>query len=326
MTRIVVTGASGFVGRSVVKTLTERNYDVRATYFNSHPLPIPDSLRNLEWVRCNLCDEHCNYSELLKDAAAVIHLAARTHINNSSNHAPDIFRKENTLTTVRLATAAAKTGIKRFIYISTVKVHGEKTATGSNAHKQRFTENDSFNPADPYAKSKLEAEQAILSICRHSKMNYVILRPPLIYGPYVKANFLRLIKIIDKGMPLPFGCVNNQRSLLYVDNLSHAIVACIEQPEALNKVYLISDTDVSLPQLISMIAKHVGNKTILFPFPVFLLEMLGNISGKKPVIARLTDSLLVDNYKIMQELHWSPAVNFENGIKSTIDWYKHTSE
>ena len=323
MSRILVTGGSGFVGRSLIRLLTENSISVRATYHGAIPVFQDQDNSAIDWVKYDLGNAHNNYSELLDGVETVIHLAGLAHVMDKDVQSPEIFRKINVEGTRKLATEAASRGVKRFIFLSTIKAHGEKSYSSDDGTIRPFMEKDNPAPQDPYAESKLEAELAIKDVCDKSQMRYVILRPSLIYGPHVKANFLRLVDLVSKGIPLPFGSIKNRRSLLYVDNLGYAVLTSLEKPEAANNIYLVSDTDVSLPQLIREIAKHFDKKAEIFQFPVVLLRLAGKITGKGAVIDRLTESLVIDNSKIRHELQWEPKVTFEGGIKNTIEWYKN---
>ena len=167
-------------------------------------------------------------------------------------------------------------------------------------------------------------ENAIKDICRKCSMDYVIFRPPLIYGPDVKANFLRLIRLAEKGWPLPLASINTFRSILYVENLAHAILTSIQHPEAANQTYLVSDSEISVPDLINRISHHLGKKVFLFPCPVSFLKLAGKLTGKREVVERLTGSLLIDHSKLVNELHWQPSVDTDEALNSTINWYKET--
>jgi nucleoside-diphosphate-sugar epimerase len=200
--------------------------------------------------------------------------------------------------------------------MSTIKVSGEKTIGSA------FTENHTAQPQDPYAISKWEAEQALHNISDTTGLEIVILRPPIVYGQGVKANFLRLLDMVNKNIPLPLSMVNNKRSMIYIGNLVDAIIRCIEHPDAVNKTYLVSDgQDVSTPDLIRMIAKAMGKKARLFPCPAPLLKMIGNVAGKSSEVERLTGSLQIDSSKIRRELNWAPPFTMEQGIRKTADWF-----
>lgn len=320
MTNILVTGASGFVGHSLLEQFLQQDYTVRATYHRSKPGMSPDYNSAVNWINYDLGASDIDYEKLLDGIDVVIHLAARVHVMHESGNKLDIYRKVNTDGTRLIADAAARKGVKRFVFLSTVKVHGENTGE-TPAQSRRFSESDNPAPVDPYAISKLEAEEVIKNICKDCSMDYVVLRPPLIYGPGVKANFLRLIRLAEKGWPLPLASIKNLRSMLYVENLCHVILTCIEHTKAANQIYLVSDTDISVPDLINKISHCLGKKATLFPCPVALLKLAGRLTGKHEVIARLTDSLLIDNSKLVNELHWQPPVDIDEALKKTVNWY-----
>ena len=326
MKTILITGANGFIGQSMIRNLSGQGYFIRGAY-RSTKLEFSESEDAVaEWMRYDLDADDNDYSRLLNDVEVVIHLAAKVHILNKNKCGLETFQRTNVLGTKKLAEESAIRGVKRFIFISTVKVHGEQTILNNVDNVQRFTEDDQLCPVDAYATSKLEAECIISDICQSSGMDYVIFRPPLVYGPYVKANFLRLIDAIAKGMPLPLATIKNLRSLLYVENFCDVILECIKQPRAANNIYLISDIDILLTDLIEGIAHLLGRKALLFPCPKYFLKLAGQLTGRKATVDRLTESLLVDNTKVMRELQWFPPVNFEEGLKSTIDWYQNCTK
>lgn len=327
MANILVTGASGFVGRSLLSQLREHKHTVRATYNTSNTpnnLPRQHSNNEVTWLRYDLGSEMTDYATLVDGIDMVVHLAARVHKLSDTRDKPDLYMKINTHGTSKLASEAAKRGVKRFVYLSTIKVHGEKTTRFPDGRFQSLNEMDLPMPVEPYAISKLEAEKSVINICRDSGMKCIIYRPPLIYGPYVKANFYRLISIIDKGLPLPLALVNNRRSLLYVDNLSHAILAAVNQQDLKSEIYLISDIDISIPDLVAKIAYSLDKKPLIFPFPISVLKTAAACVGKKDMVDRLTESMLIDNSKFITEFQWTPPVSFNQGIQNTVDWYKKT--
>jgi len=271
----------------------------------------------------DLSTDENDYKVLLEDIDVVIHLAAKVHnVSNSRENSEEYF-KINAGSTEKIAKAASVYGVKRFIFISSIKVNGEKNIADEKGKIVAFNESDDPRPQGAYAKSKLEAEDAIRKICRGSKMDFVILRPTLIYGPNVRANFLSLLDVVNKNYPLPLASVKNKRSLLYVGNLVHVISLCVNCSEVANQTYLISDTDVSVPELVRKIASLLGKRALLFPFPVRYLRTIGSLIGKKQIIERLTDSLLVDNNSLCKDVKWMPPYSFDEGLQATVDWYLH---
>ncbi len=318
MPRILVTGATGFVGRSLLPQLRTANYDIRALSRR----PAAEIIPYIEWLSRDLTEVN-DFAEALTDVDTVVHLAACVHqfdLNGESGLAD--YRRDNTEVTRRLAEQAARKGVRRFIYLSTIKVNGEKTAVLTNGGFQSFTESDTPAPEDPYAISKYEAEEALREVCSISDMEYVILRPPLIYGPWVKANFLQLVAAINRGIPLPLGSVHNLRSLLYVENLSEVIQLCIEKPQAANQLFLVSDVDISLRDLVKRIGDILGKWMPLLPCPVSVLNIVGLLTGKQAVIRRLTESLVIDNSRIKRELSWTPRFTLDDGLLNTLNWFR----
>ena len=247
----------------------------------------------------------------------VVHLAARTHVLDDHSSDPyAAYRHINVLGTTALAQQAAATGVRRLIFLSSIKVNGEATIT------HPYTENDTPQPEDAYGVSKLEAEEALKRIGTDTGLETVVLRPPLVYGPGVKGNFLRLLRLIERGMPLPLASINNRRSLVGVANLADAIIACIAAPVAAGKTYLVSDgEDISTPQLISRLANAMGMTPYLLPCPSVLLNSGAALLGKRAVASRLTGSLQVDSGRIRRELGWQPRYSLDQGLKSTAQWY-----
>ena len=253
----------------------------------------------------------------LQGIDTVVHLAARVHVMKDSSAEPlQAYREVNVQGTERLARQAADRGVKRFIFLSTVKVNGEEK-------RKAYTESDRPSPMDSYGISKMEAELKLRKIAAETGMAVVILRPPLVYGPGVKANFLKLLQTVDRRMPLPFAGVKNQRSLIYVDNLVDAIVSCVLHPNAPGQTFLVSDgKDVSTPELIRMIAAALQKQPRLFRFPALALYIVGRLTGKGPAVDRLIGSLTVDTGKIKNELGWTAPFTLEEGLQNTAFWYK----
>jgi nucleoside-diphosphate-sugar epimerase len=322
MTHVLVTGGNGFIGRSLIRVLADNHYSVHATYHGAMPEPQGKNDPVLSWRKYDLASEANNYSEILDGIDVIVHLAGMAHMPVRNQQSVALIRKTNIDGTRKLVTEAVNKGVGKIVFVSTIKVHGERAESCHDGVGKPFTEKDTPAPLDPYAVSKLEAEQVIKEACSDNRMQYVILRPPLVYGPFVKANFLKLLDMIASGLPLPFGSIKNLRSLVYVGNLCDAISTVIERKEAANNTYLVSDVNISLPQLIREIAKHQGKTARLFPFPVSLLRLAGVLTGRKSMVERLTESLQADSSKIRNDLQWKPRVTFEEGIKATVEWYK----
>jgi len=320
---ILVTGATGFIGKPLIPLLKQNGFFIRTTNREIENNHISKDSSLNDTVFFDLSTDENDYKVLLEDIDVVIHLAAKVHnVSNSRENSEEYF-KINAGSTEKIAKAASVYGVKRFIFISSIKVNGEKNIADEKGKIVAFNESDDPRPQGAYAKSKLEAEDAIRKICRGSKMDFVILRPTLIYGPNVRANFLSLLDVVNKNYPLPLASVKNKRSLLYVGNLVHVISLCVNCSEVANQTYLISDTDVSVPELVRKIASLLGKRALLFPFPVRYLRTIGSLIGKKQIIERLTDSLLVDNNSLCKDVKWMPPYSFDEGLQATVDWYLH---
>ena len=259
-----------------------------------------------------------DWAVALQGVEVVIHLAARVHVMQDVFKDPlDEFCRVNVACTETLASAAAAHEVKRFIFLSSIKVNGEQTAGAP------FREQSAPNPQDPYAVSKWEAEQVLRRMSAVTGMEVVILRPPLVYGPNVKANFLRLLRWVDQGIPLPLASVQNRRSMIYLGNLVDAIVTCIDHPAVAGNTYLLSDgEDVSTPELIRQMANAFGKAARLWPLPVIGLRVLGALSCKKSEVDRLLGSLQVDSSRFCHDAGWAPPFTLQQGIKQTVDWYR----
>ena len=312
MTHTLVTGTSGFVGRALVAELLARGISVRGAARRAIPLP--------SGVECSAVGEvgvGTDWHDALMDATSVVHLAARAHVLRDTTIDPlATFRAINTEGTLNLARQAAEAGVCRFVFVSTIKVNGE----GRDAPYAEF---DLPSPQNPYAISKWEAEQGLRDIAAHTGMDVTILRPPLVYGPGVQANFLQLMQAVDRGWPLPLSGVNNRRSLIYLDNLTGAIITCLTHPAAAGKTYLVSDgEDVSTAELITRIAQALGKSSRLWPCPLGLMELAGMMTGKSDEVARLLGSLCIDSSKIRSELGWTPPYTLMQGLVETARWFR----
>jgi len=312
--RILVTGATGFIGKPLIRLLKQNGFFIRTTNRNLENNNTQNNSSINEIVLFDLSTDENDYKALLEDIDVVIHLAAKVHNVSASKKDPEEYFRINAGSTEKLAKLASQYGVKRFIFLSSIKVNGESTICA-------FKEDDDPCPQGAYAKSKLAAEEAIRKICHESKMNFIILRPTLVYGPDVKANFLYLLDIINKNYPLPLASVKNKRSLLYVENLVYAIAACVKHTNVENKTYLISDIDISVPKLIVKISTLFGKRALLFPFPIKLLKVIGSLVRKRSIINRLTDSMVADSSLLKRDINWMPPNNFDDGLKETIDWY-----
>lgn len=312
---ILVTGATGFVGQFLCKRLLSEGFSVRGTLLKTKNL---SSLVNgVEPVKVEPIGAGTPWSHAMVDVDTIIHLAARVHIMDDPSTDPLAeFRKVNVDGTERLARESAKAGVKRFVFISSIKVNG-------NEAFMPYTADSPSLPSDPYGTSKWEAEQVLRNIEAETGLEVVVVRPTLVYGPGVKANFFNMMKIIAKGIPLPLASVANKRSLIYVGNLVDALTTCAVHPAAAGQTYLVSDgEDVSTPDLIRRTAKALGMPARLFPVPASLMRLAGRLSGKSGAVNRVMGSLAVDSTKIRRELGWKPSFTVEEGLAETARWFK----
>lgn len=311
--RILVTGASGFVGSAVCAALT-RNGNTVIHALRKTP---QEQGAQLE-VAVGDIGPDTQWAVALRGVEVVIHLAARVHVMREGSFDPLAeFRKVNVAGTERLACAAVAQGVRRFVYVSSVGVHGKKT------EGKRLTEEHSLAPYSPYTKSKLEAEQALYGVAKQTGLELTIVRPPLVYGPNNPGNFLRLLRLVELGLPLPLGSVKNQRSMIYVGNLADALTTCAMHAQAAAKTYLVSDgQDLSTPQLMRTLAHLLGVPCRLWPFPPTLLRIAAKLSGTSEQVDALTGSLVIDSSRIRQELGWSPPYTLEEGLRDTVRWYR----
>lgn len=310
---VLVTGANGFVGRPLCVDLARRGLRVRAVVRDdqrSRDLPG-------EIVPIGTMSAHTDWSSAMQGVHAVVHLAARVHV--MSEHAVDPlseFRAINVGVTEGLARAAARCGVERFVLVSSIKVNGEATAERS------FTPEDPPAPRDPYGISKREAEDLLWRVAQETGLGVTIVRPPLVYGPEVRGNFLRLLRLIERGVPLPFGLVHNCRSMVYRENLTSALIACAIHPGAAGQTYLVSDgEDLSTRSLIMRLAQAMGTRALLFPVPVPLLTLAGALTGNVAEVGRLVGSLTVDNANLRRTLDWKPPFTVAEGLAETARWF-----
>jgi nucleoside-diphosphate-sugar epimerase len=312
--RILVTGAAGFIGTALCDAFPGSGRDVRravrqAEKPSSGIIAVGDIGPDTQWQRA------------LEGIECVIHLAARAHImQERSPDALDAYRTVNVTGTEKLARDAAAAGVRRLVFLSSVKVNGEST------RGRPFSESDVPQPEDAYGVSKWEAEQVVRKVAAESGLEAVVLRAPLVYGPRAKGNFLRLMHMVARGWPLPLASVLNKRSFVYVGNLVDALITAAQSPPAAGRTYLVSDgEDMSTPELIRGIAKALGVPSRLFPVPVALLRASGTLFGHGDALARLTGSLQVDSSRIRRELGWIPPFSVAQGLQETGRWYLRTT-
>ncbi len=309
----MLTGSNGFIGSFLADFLTAKKFNLIHTYRS-----IPDHLKTLPGRHeIGNIDADTQWHTALQGVDAVVHLAARVHIMQENNRQPlKAFREVNTLGTLNLARQAVEAGVRRFIYLSTIKVNGEQTVN------KAFFADDTPSPQDPYAISKFETEQQLLALSQQTGLEVVIIRPPLVYGPNVKGNFLRLMQLVNKGLPLPLGGIKNNRSLVSVTNLCSLITHCLVQQHAAGEVFLVSDGhDLSTSELFEKIAAAMHRPSRLFHLPEKGLYWLTRWSGRSAEYERLFGSLRVDITKNKQLLGWEPQQPIEKGLLQTVDWY-----
>ena len=306
---ILVTGANGFIGRALCEALTATGRQVKRAVRATRP-------GESGAIAVGGIGSATDWGAALEGAPCVVHLAARTHVLRETVADPLAeYRRVNVEGTLRLAQQAARAGARRLLFLSSVKVNGEATLTP-------FTENDAPRPEDAYGVSKWEAEQALARAAAETGLEVVILRPPLVYGPGVKGNFLRLMNLVARGMPLPLASIDNHRSLVYVGNLVDAIIRAIDAPRAAGRTYLVSDgEDLSTPDLARAIARALGVSSRLLHCPPVVLKIGAILAGRRAELARLSASLQVDCSAMRSELDWRPRFSPESGLAETARWY-----
>jgi nucleoside-diphosphate-sugar epimerase len=313
---ILITGANGFIGRHLCQVLLDNGVEFCAACRQKKQNPMFQNA-----ITVGDIGPETNWADALRDVKVVIHLAARVHVMHDKAVDPLAeFRHVNVDGTLNLARQAAEHGVRRFIYISSIKVNGE----GTQLDRPFFADNNPA-PSDPYAISKYEAEQSLLKLASETEMDVVIIRPPLVYGPGVKANFLSMMRWVNKGIPLPLGAINNKRSLVAVENLIDLIIRCIEHPAAANEVFLVGDDyDLTITELLKKMGLALNKPAKLIPVPAKILYILAKILGKKDMAVRLLGSLQVDIEKTKKLLNWKPPVSVDDALKKTaIDFLKN---
>lgn len=316
--KLLITGSTGFIGQRVSELAHKRGWNYllqkrtsSATPTNSNPTEtahVPD---------CFLCtiDQSTDWEPALEGIDCIIHCAAHVHRISDKHDTLLTYRQVNTLGTLRLAEQAARRGVKRFVFLSSIKVNGEYSQEnepfGIEIHKK---------PTDGYGRSKYDAELGLKEIAQTSGLEIVIIRPPLVYGPGVKANFLMLMKLVEKGFPLPLAAIENKRSLLFLDNLVDLIFTCCKHPDAPGNIFLASDNhDVSTPDLLSILAQQMHMPLRIFSVPASFLKTSAWLLGRSKQMQRLCSSLQVDISKTLETLNWQPPYTFEEGIRATVN-------
>ncbi len=307
---ILVTGANGFMGKRLTEVLAKRGYPYRKATRGAFP----------EAVSVGTIDGQTNWQTALTEVSVVVHLAARVHVMNDQAADPLVeFRRVNVEGTLNLARQAAAANVKRFIFISSIKVNGERTVLG-----QPFRADDTPAPLDPYGVSKQEAEEGLRALAQQTGMEIVIIRPPLVYGPGVKANFHSMMRWLSLGVPLPLGMISNQRSLVSIENLIDLIITCSYHPAAVNQVFLVSDgEDLSTTELLRRMGKALAKPARLIPVPAVFLRLAAKLLGKGDVAQRLCESLQVDISKNKKMLEWSPPMSVDEGLLKTAQSFYH---
>jgi nucleoside-diphosphate-sugar epimerase len=298
--KVLVTGAEGFIAKQLLVSRLYNFIPVSRRGEGKGGIAIGDML------------EFSGWRELFSGVDVVVHLAARVHHMDDEN--PEAYRGVNTDVVRRMAEAAVIARVKRFIFISTVKVNGEGTQEG-----RQYLPCDVPSPKDPYSVSKYEAEQCLLEIAKKTQMEVVIIRPPLIYGEGVKGNFNNLLKLAKSGLPLPFGAIENRRSMIYLGNMTDFIIRCIDHPKAVNQIFLVSDGyDLSINRLIKELRLAMDKPIRLLSVPMWVFTLVGRLTGKSVVVDRLCGSLQVDGIKTNALLGWTPPYTVRQGLQLTV--------
>jgi nucleoside-diphosphate-sugar epimerase len=313
--RILLTGASGFVGRATLRAALAAGHEVRAVV-RQGAAPAPPA----QVVRISDLASYTGWCDAVDGVDAVVHLAARVHVmRNRGADSMAAFRAVNVEGARQVAGAAAEAGVRRFVFVSSVKVHGEAS------HDAPLTADSPLAPSDAYGCSKAEAEDALREMESRTGVGVAVVRPPLVYGPGVRANFLTLLKAVSRGWPLPLGCVDNRRSLIYVDNLADLLLLAAVHPAAAGRAFLAADGPaVSTPELIRQMGKALGRPVKIPAVPESWLRLAGRVTGHSAAIDRLLGSLEVDDFPTRDILGWCQPVTAEDGLRRTADWFRGT--
>lgn len=310
MGRVLITGAGGFIGRVAVRTFLAAGWEVRAA---ARRMP-PDAEREAEWRAVGDIEEPTAWRGIARDVQCVVHLAARAHVLRETERDPlAAFRSVNVEATTRLACEAASTGVRRFVFLSSIGVNGARTEISP------FRETDTPRPSTPYAVSKHEAEQALRALADGSGLEYVFLRAPLVYGANAPGNFGRLVQWVRRGWPLPVAGIKNRRSMLFVSNLTDALKCCATHPAARNELFLVADREaVSTPELVRLLARALGCRARLWRVPEGLLRASERVTGGRLKLGPLLDTLVVDSTRAENYLGWQPSYSVEEGLRATV--------
>jgi nucleoside-diphosphate-sugar epimerase len=312
--KVLITGANGFVGKVLGPCLLREGHSVYGAIRNNAPLPPGMAPRPAGHL-----SDTGDWRPALDGCEAVVHLAARVHVMHDASADPLAeFRTANLAATLRLAEQAAQVGARHLIFLSSIKANGEET------HGTPFGPGNAA-PVDPYGISKLEAEQGLARLAAQTGLGVTVLRPPLVYGPGVKGNFRSLIRLVDRGIPLPLGAIRNRRSLIGVNNLADAVRACLAQPAAAGqcRVFTLADSEaVSSPELVRRLARALGRPPRLLPVPPALMRLAGRLTGKSAAVQRLTASLEVESQTIAATIGWTPPLTLDQGLDATARWWR----
>lgn len=312
---VLVTGMTGHIGGALTATLRTAGFSVSGA---GRSKSLPERFgHGIEYVEVGALGAETDWSKPLRNAEAVVHLAGIAHVvRKGNNDLLSTYRRVNTLATERLAIQAARAGVRRFVFVSSVLIHGH------HSQSSPFQESDRPAPSDPYARSKWEAEKSLVRIARETELELVIVRPPLVYGPGAKGNFLRLMRIVDRGTPLPLASIRNRRSLVGLTNLCDLLRHCLERSEAAGQTFLAADETLPTPALVHRIADALGRPARLWPCPPELLRLGGRLTGQRSAVARLTESLEIDSGKARRLLDWSPSVSMGEELMAAAAWWR----
>ena len=322
MKNVLITGANGFIAKSLIPMLCDSDFNLRVTSRCELKPVYLESRNKIEFISFDFDSDTSDFDKLVDEIDVIIHLAGKAHSVSSSKSKDIEYRNVNYLATQKLIDAAARKKIKRFIFLSSVKVYGDGVSHYENKDKEQlFTEETLPAPVGSYAQSKLDAENVICQVCNQCDMEYVIIRSPLVYGPQVKANFKTLMDAVKSRVPLPLGRINNYRSYIFIDNLSDAVKECIIKAEAANNIFLLSDMNISISELAKKISISFNQTPSVFNFPIRVLDISFTLIGKKNQFSKLTNSMCVDSTKIQRRLGWQPQVKMEEALSKTTEWY-----